>query len=1093
MYDDGDYSDQINAAQVQSKRLSLLVAPAGYGKTLLSLQLLKKLDQQYLWYHLDSYDNDPAVFLNYLINGFRQRIPNFGWEALGLIQQGNVTQKIRMLAAIFINALVENSTEFYLVLDDYHVITDPVIHEFLQELLRQIPEQVHLIITSRNPLPFATVQFEISDSLAVYGVDQLRFEPEEIAEYLRYHQIAVSDLLVEEMVAKTGGWPVALKLCSIFSNGALSSFNERASQDIYQYLATEVLNQLTKEERDFLIATSIFDEITPRYCDLLLGRSDSGEILKRLARQQLFIVPLSGSVEVYRCHQLFREFLQSNLGTKRGGLLRKAGFIARELGDGENAIEYFLAADSMDEVLATIENAGKTAMHQGRWQTVARWLKHLTYQQIASNPWLSLYRAQIGIHQGLREEAERWAQKASDLFNNAKEFRGLVESRILEARILRCRGQLEESLKLLNEAESLIDLKAEPRIDLPLEKTLTYYLSGRIKEAESTIAMALKTVEPLNNGYLNANLLEGMGTIQYLQGNYQKALQFYKKGMEASPDRVLPGYYAQDSISTIYQDWGEFNRALEYAKRSLSIKETYGLIESLPSAYAQIAGIYVDLGEYKIAEEYYQRAVALCKENKSEFFYLTLNLIFLAQCLYLQKRFSEAEAKVEEALKTAGKGPNLAWANCHTVGGVIFLGIGKIPEAETMLLQAVNSLEQMGFKKALCNTYEGLAALYFRKQNPQAVADYASKAITLAARLNDIQSFITFYHLLQPVLRFGIEAGIEINFINRVLTRLGETCKELLKNLASHSSPDVRRRVIIPIVEIMGEKAEPIIRRLIDDPHPQVAELASTVAVKYGIKKDRAERAGEATQIPLHLNYLGPLRIILYQNDITTINWRTGKARDLLIYLAHLKEPVTKERILEDLWPNEEPDKSGYLFHSTIYRLRQVLNRYQADEFVCYGGGRYQLLPDIFEADWQEFEKLITTANGKKDNPDQKADYLEKAVLLYRGDYLEGMDYHWILPWQERYKNLCIEARLSLVKYYLAKKEYQKAIIHLNHLLELNNLMEEAYTLMMNAYAGLGDRLAIIKLYEKLVDIFKNELGLNPSREISDLYNKLCG
>jgi tetratricopeptide (TPR) repeat protein len=288
---------------------------------------------------------------------------------------------------------------------------------------------------------------------------------------------------------------------------------------------------------------------------------------------------------------------------------------------------------------------------------------------------------------------------------------GLTESRILKAKIMRRRGKYQESLELLDHVESAITGESMARIDLPLEKSILFYMTGALKEAELLLLKALNSMERLNDGYLSAHLLEGLGNINYVKGNYQKALQFYKKGATTSPDRVLPSYYSQDFIATIYQDWGESEQAFEYAKRNVAIKENLGLIESLPSAYIQLAGIYVDRGQFDQAEKYYRRAVDLGRDNNSESFYLALNLVFWARCLCLQNRLIEAKLKLEEALVEAGSEPSIALAVCRSVGSMVLYRFGHTVEAEELLLQGIKDLERMGFQKGLCGAYETIAAL----------------------------------------------------------------------------------------------------------------------------------------------------------------------------------------------------------------------------------------------------------------------------------------------------------------------------------------------------------------------------------------------
>lgn len=241
----------------------------------------------------------------------------------------------------------------------------------------------------------------------------------------------------------------------------------------------------------------------------------------------------------------------------------------------------------------------------------------------------------------------------------------------------------------------------------------------------------------------------------------------------------------------------------------------------------------------------------------------------------------------------------------------------------------------------------------------------------------------------------------------------------------------------------------------------------------------------------LRISGLGPLRILLGNDDLTTVNWRTKKVRDLLIYLAHFQEPATRERIIENLWPDYKDQKTINLFHTTLYWLRQLLNKYASHDLIIFKGGRYQLHCNNLETDWRRFEKLALSTDERGVLSDLLARQMEDAILLYRGHYFEELDYPWLLPYQEYYQNLYIQTRLRLARFYIKIKDYQKAYIHLLRLMEANYLMDEAHILMMTVYAGSGDRIGAFRHYQKMAGAYRDEYGISPPPEAARLYNTL--
>ncbi|MCL6588703.1 MAG: hypothetical protein K6U80_01985 [Firmicutes bacterium] len=235
----------------------------------------------------------------------------------------------------------------------------------------------------------------------------------------------------------------------------------------------------------------------------------------------------------------------------------------------------------------------------------------------------------------------------------------------------------------------------------------------------------------------------------------------------------------------------------------------------------------------------------------------------------------------------------------------------------------------------------------------------------------------------------------------------------------------------------------------------------------------------------------GPLKLLVDGVKPAAINWRTAKTRDLLAYLIHIQEPVEREKIIEDIWAGFEREKAITLFHTTLHNLRQALNRINRHDCLVYQNKKYQLQLENAIIDRRLFEDLNTRSINKELSPGEAANLLEEAVAFYKGDYLAELDYDWVRPEQERLKQIYISARRRLAGYYLEKGEYLNSIHHLQILIDLNPLNEETHCLLMTAYAGLGDWLALERQYQKLTELLKNELGLAPSATTRNTFYQL--
>ena len=451
----------------------------------------------------------------------------------------------------------------------------------------------------------------------------------------------------------------------------------------------------------------------------------------------------------------------------------------------------------------------------------------------------------------------------------------------------------------------------------------------------------------------------------------------------------------------------------------------------------------------------------------------------------------ESLAKAKEALAEAHRQSGLILAICKELYASIIAQFGNIWEAERLLKEVSVTFKEMGFQRALCFSYSGLALSKFFKHNLKEAGKFARLSLELGSRKNFIQSYITLFNPAQPILRYGLEQGIEITFIHQVIVRRGAQAIPFLNKLASHPAPEVRARIILPLAEIGGPKAYSLIIKLTKDKDSGVRELAQLTAQRLNLSIDPVF-SGEPGTAPIMIKTFGVFSVLDDRKQPVIKSWRTTKARDLLAYFIHHNEPVTIDRILEDFWPEMSTENAANNFHTTLYHLRQVLTPKYNRDFICYNNKCYHLPPNTFLTDRQNFEELAAKGLDGKLSP-EKIGYLKKALGIYDGDYLKELDYAWVLPTQEYLKQLYQEIHLHLSQYYLEVKEYHQSIQHLRRLIELNPFSEEFYRLLMSAYAGLGNRAAIKELYRQMAQTLKDELGLEPDPETKEFYRKLTG
>lgn len=1085
----------------KKSRILEICAPAGYGKTVLIQQLACELKKPMVWIQLDRYDNEPAHLVNCLIKGLQQYWPDLGTQTLQVIAHGNIAGKQSHLTAMtLVNALVHSKADPLLVFDDFHELTEPAVHTLVQELLEYFPHNIYVIIASRTALPLSLSRFHVAETAQFLNKDDLHFTREEIAALLTQQCGPQTDHTLTLTEDFTDGWPSALELViKLQANEDMSVLNRNLvkKNPLYNYLATEILGKLPVVYQEFLLHSSVLEVLTTEKCNYLLEREDSQEFLTILDKQLLLLTPLAGKTNAYRCHHLFREFLLNQLGKKRSSLQRKAGQQAIMNRDIDSAVEYYLQSGFDSDTETILLEAGQKALSEGRWLTVSRWLEYLTEEQINQNPWLCYFQATVETYRGHLNEAERWIKPAAAAFNTiTTTHSGLTECYLLQARILRCRGRYEKCLSLIEKASKLLtEGQAKHHFDLTLEKALCLALSGKMREAEKLLTNALLVSK--KNKYVLAitYYAEALGHIYYQQGKHALALRSYQDALRYSADHSLPGYYIQDSIPYIYRDWGEMDKAMEWAQKSVQVKEKYRLVETLPSAYSALSYVYFELGEYEQVEKLIRKALDLHFEHGAERYFFLLNQILLSWCRFAQGHWVESRQLLKTTLTAAETRTDLICSLVQMMAGTVLALMGDFEEAKNILHRSELNLTAMNFKTRLCETYKALAYVYFKTNDIKQFHRYARKFLRLGAQMNFIcNSLVPTADLLEPIFKYGLEYDIEVVYVHRMLVRLGQRSNELLIKMAGHPNPAVRQRVIAPLTELAGEIAMQTVEQLARDEISAVSFSARNY-LQLTSKTKTADKSNLLTEkttsdIGLEIRTFGALQLFIEKKELT--NWRTRKTRELIALLIHFQEPSSKERLMEELWPEIAPQNGSALFRTTMHYLRRYLASEGLPGLICYQQNSYSLKPGVYQADFFIFEKLIYTAFQEEPLSEMNVGLLNKAIQLYRGDYMaEPPDYTWALPRQVRFKHLYIETLLALSKYYFSSHKYTRAQAYLLKLKEADPLCEPAHRLCLQVNAAIGNRKALIEEHRSYKILLLKETGLPPTLETKDLFNRL--
>jgi LuxR family transcriptional regulator, maltose regulon positive regulatory protein len=410
-------------------KVTIISAPTGYGKTTLLAhwRQVEEAEVPFAWISLDEQDNDPIRLWRHIVEALRQVVPQaeqFGADVL--VAMSAVGHKlVETPLPMLINELADLPYQVAVVLDDYQFVTEEDAHESVAFFVDHLPENVHLVISSRTDPPLPLGRMRARAQMNEIRTEQLAFTEEE-AECLLNEKMALDigpdDLSV--LLERTEGWPAGIYLASLSlqnkedKHAFIESFRG-SNRYIVGLLGEEVLAGLTEEVRQFLLETSVLRTMTGPLCDAVTGREDSAVLLRELARSNLFVVPLDEQGEWYRYHHLFCELLLYELKSGQADLVptlrRRASVWLEGAGFFEGAIRQAIAATDYEREGLLITRHWYGYVSAGQTGTVEQWLESLPGEMITHDAALALVEAWICALGGRREESARFLRLAESI------------------------------------------------------------------------------------------------------------------------------------------------------------------------------------------------------------------------------------------------------------------------------------------------------------------------------------------------------------------------------------------------------------------------------------------------------------------------------------------------------------------------------------------------------------------------------------------------------------------------------------------------------------------------------------------------------
>ncbi len=575
-------------------KLTLLSAPAGFGKTTLLSDWAASCERPSAWLSLDEGDNDPARFLTYLVAALQQITNNIGKGVLGMLQSPQPPPPAAMLTAL-LNELSATPDNFVLVLDDYHLVDAKPIDQALTFLVEHLPPQMHLIIATREDPQLPLARLRARDQLTELRASDLRFTPSEATEFLNQRMslnLSAEDISALEI--RTEGWIAGLQLAAISLQGHkdATSFIQSFTGNhhfVMDYLVEEVLQQQPEKVQTFLLGTAILDQMCGPLCEaVLLAPPASGqETLEYLEQANLFIIPLDDERRWYRYHHLFADLLRQRLrqsaasltGNEEGvaGLHKRASVWYEDNGLEVKAFLHAAAANDVERAERLIEGKGMPLHFRGAVTPVLNWLASLPAPVLDAWPSLWTSYASVLLVTGQVSQVEQKLQAAEAALQQAKpndKTRDLI-GRIaaIRATVAANHYQIETIVAQSHRAlEYLHPNNLAFRTSTTCKLGYAYQLQGDRAAARAAYTEVISVGQATGNVVFTILATLGLGSLQEGANRLDLAEQTYRHVLQQFNDQPLPfAGEAYLGLARIFYEWNDLEAAQQYGQQSLQL------------------------------------------------------------------------------------------------------------------------------------------------------------------------------------------------------------------------------------------------------------------------------------------------------------------------------------------------------------------------------------------------------------------------------------------------------------------------------------------------------------------------------------------
>ena len=1063
------------------RKLTLISAPAGYGKTSLLIDLIHQTDLSCCWLALDELDRDPQRFASYFISSLTERFPEFGSQSRSILEGMNsFEQDMERLLVTLVNELYEQVKEhFIFIIDDFHVLEGVVsIQNFLNRFIQLVDDNCHIVISSRmmtilSDLPLLVAREQVGG----VSFSDLSFRPEEIqALALQNSGKHLSDEEAIRLTDESEGWITGLQ----FSDSNLLKSGSKpltfgSKSNLFDFFRHQVLERQTSELQKFILRTSLLEEFDAVLCENVLSPlypepQNWQKWIKAISENNLFALSVKENGTWLRYNHLFRDFAREQFKREYPDevvlILSRLQTAYESMGEWGKAHHVCRQRNDLNALAEMIERAS-LSMLQSAHLTLESWLNELPPSMLQNRPGLLSIRGAIAYTKGDLQSGLDLLMQSEKIFRKQGNMHGLITALVRRGLAYRFLGDYEASLRDAEEVIVLTESKDGWQMlyaEALRLKGLALYRLGKADQAISFLEHSLELSRLYDKASIPILLLD-TGMIYRAVENFSEALNAYEQALQIW--RGEGNLYLQASL---LNNLGVFHHSQgNYEKSALAFEEgllhTQQIRDDRLTALISIGfgDLYAELEDFEVADQIYQNAAKILKKIDNRFLLHSLGLS-RANLALLQKNTLLARNYLEEVADSIRAGNSnyenaildIAYGRLHLLNEESKKSVQKFSNAEKRFMDEGKAVEA-----SVSRIW--LAAAYYHNRKPH----------------DAIQSINDVVAHREKIPHAVLSAAYQ--------------AKDWLEGLRFFIDLRHKPRYFFVQVEWIIDRFNGL--RLdsvdIDRIYNFFAQYNQVGNIILSIRHQLRRQVQVVPVLPprLAIQAFGQVAVSIDGRLLTLSDWQSQSVRELFFLLLSVASPLTREQIGETLWPDlNDPSKLRLRIKNELYRLRRTVGQ----DVILFKDNHYSFNRKLdYEYDVEIFESFLARAEASND-PDEKINYYSRAIDLVHGPYLNEIYADWVILDRERLGQAHLKTLTILAELQITHSQLQYAVVTCQRAIQVDPGNEKAYQILMRTYSQLGDRSAVMRTYQDFSSAMRRLYGLSPSKETEELYRQLA-